>query len=209
MICKKNVQRKQGIKIICNIKDLYHCKKNNFKIAQRFIGNSFLINNYKTNLRIYLLIKVENKKVDFFVNKKGKCLYANKKYSFKNEINYEENITSSNMDMNIYDANPHNFDDLKIYLEDNKIANWNKIFNKILNIFKKLYKAGNNILKNQKYNKIYFQLFGCDIILDNNLTPYLLEINKGPDMIPKINKDYILKRKIYYDTFALVGILPN
>ena len=53
---------------------------------------------------------------------------------------------------------------------------------------------------------ICFQLFGADIILDKNGNPYLLEINKGPDMIPKFDKDYVLKRHIYNETFNKIGI---
>ena len=210
MICKKNIQRKKGIKIVKSIEDIIYCKKNNYKIAQKFINNSFLVNNYKINLRVYLLIVVENGKVNYYVNREGKCLYANKKYSNNSDLVYEENITSSNMDINIYNNNPHNFEEFNRYLIQNGYNNWNKVYGNILDIFRKLYRVSSDIFKNQKHkNKIYFQLFGCDIILDDNLNPYLLEINKGPDMIPKVDKDYILKRKIYYDTFSKVNILPN
>ena len=38
-------------------------------------------------------------------------------------------------------------------------------------------------------------MFGVDVIFDN-LKPYILEINKGPDMIPKDDKDKLIKYKL-------------
>ena len=52
-----------------------------------------------------------------------------------------------------------------------------------------------------------FQLFGLDFIFDKNLDPYLLEMNKGPDMIPKDGIDTKLKTKIQLDMFGKVGLL--
>ena len=53
-----------------------------------------------------------------------------------------------------------------------------------------------------------FQLFGIDIIFDNELNPYLLEMNKGPDMTPRDGIDAKLKTKIQLDMFGLIGLLP-
>ena len=41
------------------------------------------------------------------------------------------------------------------------------------------------------------------------MKPYLLEINKGPDMIPKNEKDILLKKKIYNDTISTSNLLNN
>ena len=38
-------------------------------------------------------------------------------------------------------------------------------------------------------NNLSFQLFGLDYVFNNHMYPYLLEMNQGPDMIPKNNKD--------------------
>ena len=39
------------------------------------------------------------------------------------------------------------------------------------------------------------------------MEPYILEINKGPDMIPKDNKDKQLKTKVELDMLGLLGII--
>ena len=58
-------------------------------------------------------------------------------------------------------------------------------------------------LKNNKS----FQLFGLDVIFNDKLEPLLLEINKGPDMIPKDNDDEKLKTKVQADMFQKVGVI--
>jgi hypothetical protein len=58
-------------------------------------------------------------------------------------------------------------------------------------------------------NTVSFQIFGGDVIFDNNLHPYLLEFNKGPDMVPRDDKDKFMKKKVQEDMFKTVGILPE
>ena len=45
--------------------------------------------------------------------------------------------------------------------------------------------------------------------MNNNLEPFLLEVNKGPDMIPKFKKDYKLKKEIYLDTFNKINLVSK
>ena len=53
-----------------------------------------------------------------------------------------------------------------------------------------------------------FQLFGIDYIFDKDCNPYLLEMNKGPDMIPRDDTDRELKTKVQSHMFSKVGIFP-
>ena len=79
---------------------------------------------------------------------------------------------------------------MKIYLRVN-------ILKILINL---MFKIKTDRLSNEIKNKIFksrnirrhttFQLFGCDIILDQNLNPYILEFNKGPEMTPKNDEDY-------------------
>lgn len=51
-----------------------------------------------------------------------------------------------------------------------------------------------------------FQLFGVDVILDQNMEPWILEFNKGPDMSYKTPNDEKMKTQLYQDLFCLVGL---
>ena len=48
-------------------------------------------------------------------------------------------------------------------------------------------------------------------MLDDNLNPYLLEMNKGPDMKPKNDEEGKLYRKVIEDVFSKLNLihLPN
>jgi hypothetical protein len=209
MICKKNIQRKKGLLLINNINDIDQALKDNYKIAQIYQNNLLLIMDRKVNLRIYLLIIIENNIFKSFINKEGKCLYTNKKYN-GNTLDFESNVTSYNVDQELYNKYPHTLTNLATFLIKDGY-NWKDIWNKIVKIFQKTMEACyTNFKQPQNLGEIIcFQLFGADIILDKNGNPYLLEINKGPDMIPKFDKDYVLKRHIYNETFNKIGITKS
>ena len=210
-ILKKNLQRKEGLKLTKNFNEIISSYKDNYRVVQKYITNLYLINNRKVNLRIYLLIVIENNIPTFYLCKNGKCIYTNKKYN-DNDFDFESNITSYNLDMSIYKQNPRTFDELKIYIDNDKgINKGNELFNKIELLIQNISKClSKNLYQSNNIKKcISFQLFGIDVIFDINLKPYLLEINKGPDMSPRDNIDENMKKNVQIDMFKIVGILPN
>ena len=67
------------------------------------------------------------------------------------------------------------------------------------------YQSGN--MQNQ--NITTFQLFGVDIIMDKDLNPYLLEVNKGPDMSARDDKDKVMKTEVQTHMLEKVGIIND
>ena len=65
----------------------------------------------------------------------------------------------------------------------------------------------NNVISIKKNQK--FQLFGIDLIIDKNKKPFILEINKGPDMKPKDDRDKAMKTKILNDLFSKIEVINN
>tara|TARA_B000000565_G_scaffold254663_1_gene233474 strand:+ start:782 stop:1894 length:1113 start_codon:yes stop_codon:yes gene_type:complete len=206
-ILKKNIQRKNGIlltnnynKIIKNFSD--------YIVIQNYIKNTLLINNRKLNIRIYLLIIRKNNKIHSYLYKNGKCIYTNKDYKYS--LDMEENITSLNLDTDIYKINPLTLFDLKDFFNKNNI-DYDYIFNKIKNNVKFLHNAYKNKIgiSNKFKNNTCFQLFGLDYIITKKLNILLLEINKGPNMQFINSDDYNLKYKLLNDIFETVGILKS
>jgi hypothetical protein len=205
LICKKNLQRKLGLKFTGNKKELEECVKEDFKIAQRFMKNTLNIKGRKMNIRIYYVIKKEGDKMTFYLHRNGKILYTNKKTD--GEISFDTHITSYQMDSNIYknDGMPHSIDDLRQFLGKEKS---NKIWAKIEEKMGLLSKAITYVFKDEiHYDKVCFQLFGVDVIVEENGEPFILEINKGPDMIPKCEQDEVLKRVVYEDAMRVGGVI--
>jgi len=210
-ILKKNLQRKEGLKLSNSIYEINTAYNDNYKVVQKYIRNLYLINGYKINLRIYLLITINNNKKSFYLSNLGKCIYTAKKYN-DDDYDFETNITSYNLDMNIYKINPRTLNELSEYL-DKQQNNSNILFKNIRNIlYKVALSSEENVYQSTNLNKKNchsFQIFGVDIIFDKLLNAYLLEINKGPDMKERDPLDYAMKYKIQSDMLNIVGILKD
>ena len=208
-ILKKNIQRKEGLKLVKgNIKEILDAKKEDYKIVQEYIKNPFLVNGYKLNIRLFMLIVCNGNNKRIYVHKSGKCLYTLKKY--KANMDFHSNITSYNADKNIYHSNPLSLEQLRMYLTQN---NYNdiQVFESIRGIMSKLGSAIKNHVCNKKclHNVTAFQLFGVDVILDDKMNPKVLEINKGPNMRYVNKEDRELKENVYEDVYKNVNIIES
>lgn len=203
-ILKKNIQRKEGIKITNDLNYILKAKYENFVVVQEYIKDLYLLNKRKINLRIYLLIICKNNIIEWYISKLGKCIYTNKDYS-TNYNDLESHLTSLNLNSKIYDKNPFSLFDLKKYLGK---KNFNELFKNIIEISKHCKNCFNNLIcKNSNLkDNIRFQLYGLDFIFDNNYNCYLLELNKGPQMNYVNEEDKKMKKKLYEDIFDLVNI---
>ena len=211
-ILKKNIQRKEGLKLTKDYFEIMDGTKDNYKVVQKYIRDLYLINGRKINLRVYLLIIIKDNKTYFYLCKNGKCIYTKKKYN-DNDLDFESNITSYNLDMTVYKESPRHFNELIEYInETNKKKNdGKKLFNNIDLLMKKISLCLSKNLFQSKNIKssVTFQLFGIDIIFDKDLNPYLLEMNKGPDMSARDDIDKLMKNTVQQDMLKTVGILKN
>jgi len=207
-ILKKNIQRKNGILLTNDYNQIIKNIDSDYIVIQNYIKNTLLINNRKLNIRIYLLIVRKNNKIYSYLYQNGKCIYTNKDYKYS--LDMEENITSLNLDTNIYRTNPLTLFELKNHFNKKNI-NYNSIFKKIHNNIKNLHNAYKNKIgiSNKFKNNTCFQLFGLDYIITNNLNILLLEINKGPNMSYINSKDKFLKYKLFNDIFDTIGIIKS
>ena len=210
-VMKKNLQRKQGIKITNNEDDIKKGKDEGFVLIQKYVQNPFLVKGYKLNLRVYFLLVVLGDDIYAYVHNLGKCIYTSQPYN-KFSLDPNKTITSLNLNKNIYQELPFTTKELFVYIsnaygEDAMIEFNKRYVNMLEAFFESIYKDLKQPMK--FYNNLMFQLFGIDMIFDENLKPSILEINKGPDMIPKSEMDVKLKTKIYSDTFDLVSDKPT
>lgn len=207
-VLKKNIQRKKGIKITNNLNEILNSHKDKYKVIQEFLTNTFTINKRVMNLRIYLFIVCKNNSTKIFIHKLGKCLYAGKSIN-NNKFDFDSRITNSyKVEKDFYKNNPLSLNQLRLYL-DKRNYDGNKLFIRIIVLLKKMSKAIINSLCNLNSIKsnLKFQLFGIDVIFDEHLNPYILEINKGPDMIPKDEEDRKIKNKVELDMLEKIKVI--
>lgn len=205
-ILKKNIQDKKGLLLLTDLQDILKTSYlHDYKIIQYYIKNPLLIKKHKINIRIYIAIICYKDITYIYLYNYGKCIYTNQPYNSNTIDNIESNITSVNLDTSIYNELPENLDELNTYLGDTHYHHiWNNIIIKLKMIMKAIIKK---ICTNKKLNHyISFQLFGGDVIIDENMNPYILEFNKGPDMSYKTKKDQIMKDKLLQDLFLLTNL---
>ena len=211
-IMKKNIQRKEGLKLTRDYFEIIDGYKDNYRVVQKYITNLYLVNERKINLRIYLLIVIKEDFIYFYLSKKGKCIYTNKKYN-DNDLDFESNITSYNLDMSVYKNSPRDFNQLIDYINNDSYSrdSGEDLFNRIDILMKEVSVClSKNFFQSKNIKgSVTFQLFGADVIFDKELQPYLLEFNKGPDMSPRDKIDENMKNIVQDNMFKTVGILKN
>ncbi len=211
-ILKKNVQRKEGLKLTKDYEYITKkAAKEDYKVVQNYIRNLYLINGRKVNLRIYLLVVLRGDERKFYISDLGKCIYTNKKYN-DNDLDFESNITSYHLDMSVYKENPRTFEELRTYMSS-RGDDPSLFFVKIHQILQKMCMALSNDFYQSKNirerNAISFQLFGVDVIMNDKLEPYLLEVNKGPDMSARDEEDKKMKTIVQTHMLEKVGVIQD
>ena len=199
-ILKKNIHRKTGLKLFKG--ELYDLKKEytngGYKVIQEFIKNPFLINQRILVVRLYLLIQREDDIYNFHLHKYGKCLYTSENFSLEN-LNVKKMITDNKTLLD--DTFPQSLDELRDYGIDINLLK--EPINNVLKCFKNFISK----IDDKPYHEQlkFFQLFGVDIILNNNMSPFVLEINKNPNMESIYHeKERMMKKQVIDDVKDLV-----
>jgi hypothetical protein len=220
-IVKNNSQRQEGLEIMDDLNKIIN-SKNKYLLVQELLQDPYLINGRKINLRVYcLFIKDHNNNVRVCIYDDGFMYYTPDLFE-KNSKEFSKNITTGYVDRKIYDENPLTHYDFRNYLDSNR--NLTEIEKKIRNILK--IKLSNYVFI-QIYSllkgvfEIYldlltidnigfgFQLYGADIAINDKLSPFLMEINKGPDLSAKDERDRNVKLKLSEDILKSIGLIPN
>ena len=66
----------------------------------------------------------------------------------------------------------------------------------------------NNMQRASRSRHLCFELYGYDVILDNDLKPWLLEVNVLPSYSSSSNLDKKIKTTLLSDVFNTLGVIP-
>lgn len=224
-IMKKNVQRQKGLHITNDAKYIMDNRKN-YVVVQDLLQNPYLINKRKINMRIYILVLCKRDKMDVYIFNNG-FMYYTKEHFVKNNISDDVNITTGYVDRKIYKDNPLTHKDFMNYLDDpNRILNEtekqlrtqspnnDKVISNYLTY--KIHRLMSDVfvcfkdkigINPKLHNNLKFQLFGADIGVSDMLIPQIIEVNKGPDLSSKDERDKKLKYNMVVGMFRTVGII--
>lgn len=230
-IMKKNIQRQEGLKITDSLNEILNAPSS-FVLAQELLQNPYLINvsqnsvpdNRKINMRFYVLVVCKDRNMDVYVFNDGFMYYTKEAFKVGSKQN-EHNVTTGYIDRWIYDKNPLTHADFREYLDrhdrpltqseknirDQHLKLSNVVFNRIYNTLRETFICViGKVCEGDKLNSnISFQLFGADIALSDQLQPMVMEVNKGPDMGAKDDRDGVVKRKCTADMLRIVGVVDR
>lgn len=209
-ILKKNLQQQKGIELAKDYNKLLNILKFNIDkidIVQELLEDPFLVGGRKINLRVYFLIICKKNSKKGYIYDDGFIYYTRKPYNTK-ILDFDHHITTGYIDRQVYEVNPLTHKDLYKKMEKEKNLSSIKLKNNIKYLMNNIFEAIKPVICNKQNLKkgISFQLFGCDVAPDKNLDCKLIEINKGPDMGFKDDRDGELKKGVMGSIFNLLDI---
>jgi hypothetical protein len=218
-ILKKNIQRQEGLKLSNNYDEIIN-NKAGYVLAQELLQDPYLIKGRKINLRVYVLVVCHKNKYQVYAYKDG-FMYYTKDLFKKNSLEMGPNITTGYVDRWIYDVHPLTHEDFRNYLDKERPLSdaekqvktniseyvFNNIYGLVKNVFRAFYeKIGNG---EKLHDQLSFQLFGIDVAIDEYLNAKIMEVNKGPDLGSKDDRDGNLKRGLIKDILKIVKAVED
>lgn len=202
---KKDIQRQKGIVLTSNLDQIKNGRRQGYVVVQKYLTNPLLFKKHKVNLRVYLVI-IQNSlgRNNCYMYHDGIISYSGLPYDINQLDNFDSTVASFYGSKSLYDQGyPITWKQL---LNDNFDSNQgNAVWKKVKNLMRNVMKVCLPQMKpyRYKYHNTGFELFGADIFIDDNLIPWLIEINVGPGMTPYNSDDDIMRRQLYVDMFNL------
>uniref|UniRef100_A0A8D0KRB0 Tubulin polyglutamylase TTLL13 n=1 Tax=Strix occidentalis caurina TaxID=311401 RepID=A0A8D0KRB0_STROC len=209
----------RGIFITHNPEEIKHGER---MICQQYISKPFLIDGFKFDMRIYVLV-TSCDPLRIFVYKEGLARFATMRYIDPSS----RNLGDICMHLTNYAINKHNenfvqddtmgskrkLSTLNAWMRDNSY-NTTKLWEDIEDIIIKTLISAHPVVKhnyqscfpNRTTGCACFEILGFDILLDRKLKPWLLEVNHSPSFTTDSHLDREVKDALLCDTFNLINV---
>lgn len=225
--------RGNGIKVINDISQIPESaiptsndviSKKSAIIVQEYISNPCLLENgHKFDLRVYVLLTSVDP-LRIYVYEEGLVRFASSKYQrqdngiidqYMHLTNYSVNKTNQKYQVNNDCESLHGYKwSLKRFWrylnEHHKQIDTQRLWGEIIDIVIKTIISCESPMNNLshhfcKNDYTSYELFGFDILLDENFKPWILEVNITPSLKAESNLDTSVKYPLIKDMFNLVG----
>ncbi|XP_068592901.1 tubulin polyglutamylase ttll6 [Cebidichthys violaceus] len=219
-ICKPDTGcQGKGIVITKSIKDI---QPGEHMICQVYVSRPFIIDGYKFDLRIYVLV-TSCDPFSIFIFKEGLTRFCTTKYNEPTHgnvddvcmhlTNYSINKNSENFLRDEDTGSKRKLSTLNKLLESIS-CNTDKMWNDIEDMIIKTLISAHPILKhnyhtcfpNHTTGSACFEILGFDVLLDHRLRPWVLEVNHSPSFTTDSQLDREVKDALLYDTLILINL---
>uniref|UniRef100_A0A2K5ZLY3 Polyglutamylase complex subunit TTLL1 n=1 Tax=Mandrillus leucophaeus TaxID=9568 RepID=A0A2K5ZLY3_MANLE len=180
-------------------------------VISLYINNPLLIGGRKFDLRLYVLVSTY-RPLRCYMYKLGFCRFCTVKYTpstseLDNMFVHLTNVAiqKHGEDYNHIHGGKWTVSNLRLYLESTRGKEvTSKLFDEIHWIIVQSLKAVAPVMNNDKH---CFECYGYDIIIDDKLKPWLIEVNASPSLTSSTANDRILKYNLINDTLNIA--VPN
>lgn len=205
-IIKKNVQRQKGCQITRDLDEIVRAHKQNYVVCQEILTDNFMVNTRKINIRVYVVIVV-HKDVRVYMYTDGFLYYGTPNYSADSR-DRSAHVTTGYVDRSVYAENPLTLHDLYAYLGAPRSATLRKnIQLTVKTVARGFHDAIHEM--DTEADCTNFVITGWDLSVDGDLKCKVMEINKGPDLGFKEERDENLKRDLVLQTYRIAGLLED
>nr|CDS32565.1 tubulin polyglutamylase ttll9 [Hymenolepis microstoma] len=177
-------------------------------VVSRYIENPYLIGGRKFDLRVFVLV-TSFQPLKAWVYRDGFARLSNVGFSMDSINDQYVHLTNVAIQKTSpdYDATmgcKWSICRLRRYMiakhGNEKVK---QLFREIDKIFLMSLLSVQNVMISDKH---CFELYGYDILVDDNLKPWLLEINASPSLTASSSEDYNLKVKLLDDTLSVIDM---
>jgi len=177
-------------------------------VVQRYINNPLLVGGKKFDMRIYALV-TSYSPLTVYLYRDGFARFTHHRYDNSDISNAYVHLTnvaiqkhSENYDKKL--GGKWDLRTLKLYLiskyGQEKV---NECFTQIQLLIVKTLQSVQKVIINDKH---CFELYGFDIIINDKLKPWVLEVNGSPSMTANTKHDCELKCGLIDDTFTIIDL---
>lgn len=191
-------------------------------VVCKYVSNPLLIDGFKFDLRVYVAITSIHP-LRIYIYNEGLVRFATQKFSLDRVSRY---MHLTNYSLN---KNSKNFVENRDAREDARGSKWSMtawrkllrekniddglIWSKIQDIIIKTVLSVEGVVFSHvqmtvPYYNNCFELLGFDILIDDYLNPWLLEVNRSPSLNCDSPLDQKIKGELIADLFTLIGITP-
>ena len=179
-------------------------------VVQKYINNPLLIGGRKFDIRLYVLVTSFNP-LTVWIYRSGFCRFTTYRYSnatasISNNLMHLTNVAiqkkSDQYDSS--DGGKWGLRELKLYLMSQYgVSRIDQLYYNIQKICIKCLEAVQPVMIADKH---CFELYGYDILIDDNLKPWLIEVNASPSLSANTPADYQMKVELLTHTFDVLDL---
>ena len=184
-------------------------------VISRYVENPLLIGGKKFDLRIYVLVN-SFRPLSVYQYAHGFARFCNAKYNTDKSDIDNPFIHLTNVAIQKHDADYNqrhggkwHITNLRLYIEATYgLEASNRLFYLIDQLIINSLKAVQNVMINDRH---CFECYGYDVLIDQDLKPWLVEVNSSPSLSTTTDSDRIMKSSLLKDIYNVVakGVPPT